>query len=404
MNQKILRRVFVGSIISGLAMLPFGIRYLRKRNPVTLLSEHIQNEIHFEPFSLPHQNINQFSLLACFSADEKSIIASYSRDDHWHASICMASVTDNFSQMPKFSVLTDFKPTSLITSLGCSSQKQENNQTYQQVSYTLRSVAVEAKEMDRCDEVLYRVPIFPDSQLAKGGVTPLLLLMGSGRFPKKYLTTNRWLTPHCWNTASDELFFASYLELRRYNAKSVLGGKGIYRFRETKDAVERNQNGKYICSNIFDVGDGSIRFIEASLKGQDGKITQQNLVFGDGDLVTLNSDGKEVERIPFPTLPFGRIALLTHKHWFFAEGIAERQFAVAPLDNPRKFTLLKFPDDELILRDGKLAYNFHPCGITQDGKSCLCVRTVTSQRIEFAKQNAISLCDLGLVRLPFPVT
>jgi hypothetical protein len=166
MNPKILRRVFVGTIISGLTALPFGMRYLRKRNSVTLPSEHIQNEIHIEPFSLPHQNINQFSLLACFSADEKSIIASYSRDDHWQASLCMASVSDKFSQTPKFKTLTDFKPTSLMTCLGCSSQKKENNQTYQQVSYPLRSVAAEAKETEMCDEVLYRVPIFPEDQLA----------------------------------------------------------------------------------------------------------------------------------------------------------------------------------------------------------------------------------------------
>jgi hypothetical protein len=406
-GDKMKRRDWIRYVIIGvLALFAPATWLFRKRYQKDLPVQQTRFEVSFEPFDFPHKGINELSLIASLSPDGKFLLVSYSHGTEWQSCLNLGNISTPSN--PTFYTITEFRPETFITSLGLSSQNADG---LMHTSYTLRSYPPRqplSRQYNVCDDSLYRIRL-KNGKIAENGVALLMPRLGRS-FKKKYFLANRRVTPHTWLDSESALLFASYLGIFKYTAQNTFLDMvnkeepekyhlEIYRLQDMHNVVSDPLNGNYISSNICDMGNGTVQFIESP------HTNSRELKLGKGNLVTIDINGNELSRREFPSLPFGRMILLTKNHWGFCHGIAEQRMVFAPLDQPDQYSLLKFPMEQLRTDEkSNIIYHFKICGLLPDNRTLICTRSVGQRDYEEAKKQGIPLGELGMVKLPMEIT
>ena len=208
------------------------------------------------------------------------------------ANLCIGDIS--VPSNPVFQLVASFRPETLITSLGLSSKNEKETL---QTTCTLRSYPPQYIQDDNlCDESLYRICL-DNNKMVENGITRLMPLVTYYR--KKSFQANKLVTPHLWFDANSTLLFVSYLGIIKYEQQKVEENTDnpnkpnnfceIYHVRDSYNA----NTGPFICSNLCDMEDGTVQFLEAP-----PSISQDMKDFGsrDGNLVSMDITGKVVRQ------------------------------------------------------------------------------------------------------------
>jgi hypothetical protein len=342
------------------------------------------------------------------------LLVSYSYDQNWKGQLCCANL-DSLGYPNEMRCIREFQAQSFITSLGSARELNENTEQF--ISYIIRSCDPKAAENFPCNEVLYKALLGRSKTLSvfkDKSITPLLNRPSGAKKYKSAFNRNLDTQTLCWiHSKNNVLLFGGIEGIFKYGADDETAiernDRPLYELTKYEQvagsADQVTRVGNYISSNILDIGDGKIQFIEApyliTKPSTENNALKKAFNLYEGSLVTLGLNGKIIDKIPFPALPLGQKAILSQRHWCFADLKSNQFIVTATLKQPKEYTVLRFSDNQLLHANTTLNLNFNILAVSPNRQYLLCSRNVVPKSIPEAKKKGIPLCELGIVKVPF---
>jgi len=443
MDKVTKRRLFLAGAIGALAVAPVTSLLIRKKHiepsnlpggiemPASMIPPDIAHlgklslvDVDFEKMPLPESPIpiQSDSVTASVSSDSKYLLLSYSFGTDWKSRLCGAQLTSP-GTIGTLQPLKEFAPQSFITSMGSSSELNERN-----FSYVRRYCQPSDDPLKPCFERLFyckienkgdKLTFIPSETEDKQYENNYWVARPNGpeSVKKSFGDTERTMNAfHRWSSKHQALFYGGFWGIYRLDSSSEINPrKDIVPHYPLAMYEKNNADGKlylkgsFLSSNILEDGAGNLRFIEAPYHieatpqmnpPQKSPLANAFDVI-EGNLVTIDGMGKVLEKVPFPSTPNRHRAILTKSHWCYA-GLSEGQFFVfASINDPKNYTVLRFPPDVTEDSERKISWGFRLLDILPDGQHLLCARYVIPKFQNTAQDLGLPLVEVGIVALPF---